>query len=93
MTMPRTLQIGSHGGTVERLQRLLNLAFPTTVVGPPDDTGPKALVVDGEFGPATLAKVRLFQMLNLLTVDGIVGPKTWRMLLAVDDDRPLGSSG
>ena len=38
------------------------------------------VAVDGIFGAKTEAKVREVQQKNRLTVDGIVGPKTWNVL-------------
>lgn len=38
------------------------------------------LVVDGIFGPLTLAKVKAFQKSKGLVVDGLVGPITWKAL-------------
>jgi peptidoglycan hydrolase-like protein with peptidoglycan-binding domain len=36
--------------------------------------------IDGIFGSQTEAAVRQIQQTNNLTVDGIVGPATWRIL-------------
>lgn len=36
--------------------------------------------IDGKYGKNTLAAVKKFQSANSLTVDGIVGPKTWAKL-------------
>jgi peptidoglycan hydrolase-like protein with peptidoglycan-binding domain len=42
----------------------------------------RALAVDGVFGPRTAAAVRGFQQALGITVDGIVGPLTWRALVS-----------
>lgn len=44
------------------------------------------LPVDGVFGPMTENAVKKFQLHNDLVVDGIVGNKTWQMLLIVKMD-------
>lgn len=67
----KTLRIGSKGTQVKVLQWLLNR---TT-----DYTSGK---VDGIFGTKTLAAVRQYQEAKGLTVDGVVGKKTWSKLLA-----------
>ncbi|MFC9398033.1 peptidoglycan-binding protein [Streptomyces sp. NPDC057027] len=64
-----TLQQGSHGPAVRKLQRLLNDHLPDL-----------QLVVDGRFGPVTDARVREFQQRVAIAVDGIVGPQTWSHL-------------
>lgn len=66
-----TLRRGSTGANVRLLQNLLNAA------------GAK-LNVDGLFGKDTEAAVKAFQASNGLTVDGIVGPKTWAKLHQYD---------
>jgi peptidoglycan hydrolase-like protein with peptidoglycan-binding domain len=42
----------------------------------------RGLAVDGTFGPRTAAAVRGFQQALGITVDGIVGPLTWRALVS-----------
>lgn len=41
--------------------------------------------IDGKFGPATESAVRTAQTLNKLTVDGVVGPHTWAVLVTGHD--------
>lgn len=64
-----TLSKGSKGTTVTYLQLALN------------DIYGYDLAVDGSFGGATLAAVKDFQKAKGLTVDGVVGAKTWGALL------------
>jgi len=66
---PPVLRVGDSGQWVKTLQHDLN----THGASP-------ALVVDGSFGPKTLAAVYAFQKTHGLTGDGIVGPVTWRAL-------------
>ncbi|MDF8263839.1 peptidoglycan-binding protein [Luteipulveratus flavus] len=47
------------------------------------------LKVDGVFGPATLAAVKVFQGSHGLAADGVVGPQTWAAL----GGYPCGTSG
>ena len=65
---PPTVQQGSSGAAVRLAQRLLT------------DYGYEPGPVDGSFGPKTKKAVKQFQKDFGLTVDGIVGPKTWAML-------------
>lgn len=58
---------GDVGGRVKELQQLLNARG-------------YRLVVDGSFGPATLAAVRSFQMAANLVIDGFAGPATMAAL-------------
>jgi hypothetical protein len=68
------LSIGMTGEDIRALQNLLNfhLGAPRTL-----------LVPDGRFGPLTEARVEEFQTVNLLDVDGIVGPETTAALADV----------
>jgi peptidoglycan hydrolase-like protein with peptidoglycan-binding domain len=63
-----TLQRGSTGEAVRELQMALQETG--------NDPGP----IDGVFGSQTEAAVKAFQVERGITVDGIVGPITWRNL-------------
>lgn len=67
------LQVGSRGGQVSLLQRLLN-AQPV----PPNPP----LATDGIFGPKTRGGVQSFQRQHGLAADGIVGPRTKEKLVS-----------
>lgn len=43
----------------------------------------QTIIVDGDFGPATEGAVKNLQKITGLSVDGIVGPKTWKMILEI----------
>lgn len=66
--LTRSLKQGVRGDDVSALQT----ALKALSLNP----GP----VDGDFGPKTLAAVKQFQFQAGLSVDGIVGPKTWAAL-------------
>lgn len=68
MQLPQVKQ-GQTGAPVKTVQALCNV-FGT-------------LKIDGVFGPQTLNAVEQIQHAHGLTVDGIVGPLTWRVLLGV----------
>lgn len=62
------LRPGSRGPAVMELQNQLGaLGFQ--------------LARDGDFGPATCQAVKLFQKSNRLQIDGVVGPKTFEMMM------------
>ena len=70
-----TLRGGSSGAGVVAIQQQLNAAGAQ----PP-------LVVDGQFGPATVRAVIEFQKAHQLAADGVVGPETRRALQFVTED-------
>lgn len=61
------LRVGATGAAVRTLQAEL-------------DKHGAHLVVDGDFGPLTLAAVKAFQAAQKIAVDGIAGPVTWAHL-------------
>ena len=63
------LRMGAKGAAVRELQTLLGRAG-------------LVVKVDGDFGPATRDAVKVFQELSGLTVDGVAGPATMKLLLA-----------
>jgi mannan endo-1,4-beta-mannosidase len=67
--MPQTLRLGATGQDVILLQTRLN-AFPSAL---------PRLVVDGDFGPKTLQRVKEFETSTF--GNGVVGPHTWAKLL------------
>ncbi|MBB0247217.1 peptidoglycan-binding protein [Streptomyces alkaliphilus] len=66
---------GSVGNHVREIQALINGTTDYRQVG-------GRLAVDGRFGPATETAVRWFQRNHMAagSVDGVVGPNTWRAL-------------
>lgn len=68
----RTVDQGDTGQAVRALQRLLR-----------DKFGHNQVTVDGDFGPITESAVKDFQEKYDLAVDGIVGPQTWKALVAI----------
>lgn len=65
--MSELLALGSKGPAVSKLQGDLNARMPDVL---------PALATDGDFGPKTDARVRVFQARVHIRVDGIVGPAT-----------------
>ncbi|MDQ1009803.1 hypothetical protein QFZ82_004288 [Streptomyces sp. V4I23] len=64
----QTMAKGMVGSKVKQIQCLLNNNYDT------------ALTVDGNFGTATDTAIRAVQKCSGITVDGQVGPQTWRHL-------------
>ncbi|MBW4508179.1 MAG: peptidoglycan-binding protein [Scytonematopsis contorta HA4267-MV1] len=73
-----TLRRGSQGQQVKLLQDLLNQADRKQNFG-----NPPPLNIDGDFGANTETAVKNFQKYYGLTIDGVVGAKTWAKLQAV----------
>ena len=70
---PGVLSKGARGPAVEAMQWALTRAG-------------FAAGIDGAFGPATERSVKEFQAAKGMTVDGLVGPKTWAALGLMSDD-------
>jgi peptidoglycan hydrolase-like protein with peptidoglycan-binding domain len=64
------LTLGDTGDPVKTLQERLNAWHANP-----------QLIVDGNFGKATLAAVKTFQGQEHLTVDGVAGPATWTAII------------
>jgi peptidoglycan hydrolase-like protein with peptidoglycan-binding domain len=72
------LRIGSTGLPVRRAQKRMSL------VG--FDVGG----VDGRYGPKMEAAVRKLQQQAGIPVDGVVGPQTWAVIDALENEGPAG---
>lgn len=74
---PATLRPTATGADVQRLQRLL--------------AGKGYQVAqDGKFGAGTEAAVKAFQTANGLTADGVVGARTWQLLMGSQSQTQVG---
>lgn len=78
---------GGTGQCVRNIQALLDSYHVRLAIGPVDN--PTPIAIDGSFGNITKARVQTLQRVvyaagggygQVLTADGIVGPKTWRKL-------------
>jgi hypothetical protein len=83
-----TLRKGSNGDSVSQVQRILKkLGYDLGAYGPAGDG------IDGDFGKKTDEAVRKLQKEYGLTVDGVVGPKTWAVLINLNDDDEADTPG
>ncbi len=78
--LPELAKSPTERGSVRKAQALLNAAGAS-------------LNTDGVFGALTETAVRAFQQARGLTVDGIVGPNTWRALLGTLATIKVGAKG
>lgn len=69
-----TLKYGSKGNVVKNLQCLLNLWMCQSGANKP-------LLVDGDFGYMTEERLKLYQEVQGLYVDGVCGGQTWEDIL------------
>jgi peptidoglycan hydrolase-like protein with peptidoglycan-binding domain len=71
------LKIGATGLPVRRAQKRMSLV------------GYEVGGVDGRYGTQTQAAVKKLQQQNGLGVDGIVGPQTWSVIDALENEGPI----
>jgi peptidoglycan hydrolase-like protein with peptidoglycan-binding domain len=76
--MPATIQLGSKGPLVKRVQRVFARELLWNPFGP----------ITGLFDAGLEASVKNWQQSANLTVDGIVGPQTWASLPAYQEVAP-----
>lgn len=81
--MPATIQLGSTGDDVKRLQRALARRLAWNPFGP----------ITGVFDAGLETSVKAFQQANGLAADGIVGPATWAKLPAYREASPSLANG
>ena len=86
LTWPKIIGLNPTSTTIRRGSRAFNVVYAQRkllsklyVVGE----------LDGVFGAQTERAVREFQSENNLSVDGIIGPKTWAKLSRINEGRPL----
>ncbi len=78
MPYPGTaLREGSSGNDVVMVQGMLNCLSASLFKSIP------TVREDGKYGPGTAEAVRIFQLLNGLSADGVVGAATWNTLAGV----------
>jgi peptidoglycan hydrolase-like protein with peptidoglycan-binding domain len=70
------LRLGSTGLAVRRAQKRMSLV------------GFEVGGVDGRYGPKTEAAVKKVQQQFNITVDGVVGPQTWAVIDALENEGP-----
>jgi peptidoglycan hydrolase-like protein with peptidoglycan-binding domain len=85
--VPPTLQQGSSGSVVHRLQEVLNNGRSEF------DPAAAPLVVDGQYGANTRAMVTAFQGWGGVPADGIVGMQTWAVSLHAAGQELAGAVG
>lgn len=72
-----TVRRGSTGDRVRKAQGLINANF----ISAGDPIG--LLIVDGTFGPRMDERVRAIQAFFGMFVDGVIGPRTWQLIINI----------